>query len=122
MALIDVSDLLLDPDFVDPVMVIRRTVTISAYGENTIVESSTINTYASVQPADFKQIQRLPQSLQLADVRSFFIKLEVVQDSSGDYPDIFVWLGQRYQVQTSAPWLNFGAGWNEAVCVREKPS
>lgn len=122
MALIDVSDLLLDPDFIDPVSVIRRTVTVNSMGENVVSEPTTISTYASVQPASFKQISRLPEALRSADVRSFYIKLPIVQDGSSLYPDIIVFQGKRFQIQTAAPWLNYGAGWNEGVCVAEPPS
>ena len=122
MANIDVSDLLLDPDFVDTVSVIRRTTAINSYGENVVSEPTTIVTVASVQPASFKQIQRLPDALRIADVRSFYIKIPIILDSTTTYPDVIVYRGKRFQVQTSAHWLNFGAGWCEAVCVAEKPS
>lgn len=121
MAQIDVSDLLLDPDFVDPIQVIRRSTTVNQYGENILVETP-INTFGSVQPANFKEIQRLAESLRTHDVRSFYLKLEIVQDASTAYPDILVFNGKRYQVQTAAPWLNFGAGWNQGVCVAENPA
>lgn len=121
MANIDVSDLLLDPDFVSTVQVIRRSATVNSRGENVITEPTTITTIASVQPASHKQLQRLPEALRAADVRAFFIKLPVVQDGASAYPDIIVFEGRRYQIQTQAPWLNYGAGWNEAVAVWEKP-
>jgi hypothetical protein len=121
MAQIDVTELLLDPDFVDPIQVIRRATTVNQYGENVLVET-TINTYGSVQPANFKELQRLPESLQAHDVRSFYLNLEIVQDASTAYPDVLVFKGKRYQVQTAAPWLNFGAGWNQGVCVGEVPA
>ncbi len=121
MALIDVSDLLVDPDFIDSLTLIHRTFTISQYGENTLVET-TINTVGSVQPASAKQIQRLPEALRTADVRSFFIKAEIQSDGASQYPDIISFQGFRYQIQSVAPWLNYGAGWNEGICIREKPA
>lgn len=121
MADLDVSDLLLDPVFVDPIILIQRTTSLNAFGENIVTESS-INTVGSVQPASNKQIQRLPESLRTADIRSFFVKAEIKVDGSGVYPDIIVFQGARFEVQTAAPWLNFGRGWNEGVCVRQAPS
>lgn len=121
MAQIDVSDLLSDPDFIDPVQVIRRVATVNSRGENVIVET-TIDTFASVQPASSKVIQRLPEALRMADVRSFYLRLEIVQDSSTAYPDVMVFKGKRFQIQTAAPWGNWGSGWNEGVCVAESPS
>lgn len=121
MALIDVSDLLSDPDFIDPIIVIRRTSTTNSFGENVLFETE-IQTFANVQPASTKQIMRLPEDLRMADVRSFYLRLEIVQDGTTDYPDILVFQGKRFEIQTAAPWLNYGSGWNEGVCVGQKPS
>lgn len=121
MAQINVSELLLDPDFVDAIQLIHRTPTVNSMGENTLVEVST-DTFGSIQPASSKQIQRLPEALQVQDVRSFFVKAEIKSDGTAAYPDILVFGEKRFQVQTVAPWLNFGQGWNEGVCVAEAPS
>lgn len=121
MAQLDVSDLLLDPVFVDTLTLIHRTPTINSMGENTLVEASVV-TVGSVQPASTKQIMRLPEALRLADVRSFFIKAEIKCDGSTTYPDIISFQGKRFQVQSAAPWLNYGAGWNEGICVAEIPA
>lgn len=118
MAQLDVSELVLDPLFVDPLTLIHRTPTVNSMGENTLVESP-ISTVGSVQPASNKQLSRLPEALQVADVRSFFIKVEIITDGASKYPDIIVFGGKRFQVLTSAPWLNYGGGWNEGVCVAE---
>lgn len=121
MALIDVSDILLDPDFIDNLTLVRRTTSVNSMGENVIAESS-LATVGSVQPASTKQIQRLPEALRLADIRSFFIKAEIKADGSGQYPDIILFQGKRFQVQSVAPWLNYGAGWNEGICIGEVPA
>lgn len=121
MAQIDVSDLLLDPDFIDNISVIRRVSTVNDFGKIEIVETI-IQTVGSVQPASAKTLSRLPEELQVADVRSFFVKLPVCQDGTSQYPDIIVFQGGRFQVKTAAPWLNYGAGWNEGIAVRENLS
>lgn len=121
MAQLDVSDLLLDPTFVDSLTLIHRTSTVNMYGENVLVETP-IATVGSVQPASSRQIQRLPEALRTADIRSFFIRAEILSDGDSQYPDIIVFGGFRYQVMSVAPWLNYGAGWNEGICVREKPA
>lgn len=121
MADLDVSDLLLDPIFVDPLTLIHRTTAPNGFGENIITEVM-VNTVGSVQPANFKQIQRLPEALRNSDIRSFFIKAEIKVDGTGTYPDIILFKGYRYEIKTAAPWLNFGGGWNEGVCVRQDPA
>lgn len=121
MALIDVSDLLLDPDFVNQVSLVHRTSTVGTNGKNTLVEN-TVQTIGSVQPAPAKDIQRLPDTLRMSDVRKFWIKAEILADGSSQYPDIIVFQGKRFQVINTEPWLNYGAGWNAGLCVWEKPA
>ena len=53
MAQISVTELLEDPDFVDPIQVITRTTTVNGLGENILTET-VLNTFGSVQPANFQ--------------------------------------------------------------------
>lgn len=121
MALIDVTDLLTDPDFVDPVCIINRTPTINSFGENVLVEASN-QTVGSVQPASGKTISRLPEALRVANVSEFWVKGQIIADGTYTYPDILVFQGRRYQVQTVQDWGNWGAGYAEGTCVAEKPA
>lgn len=122
MAWIDVSDLLADPDFVDSLQIERRTTTVNNYGETTLAVASTITTVGSVQPASAKQVLKLPEALRTADVRAFYIRTEIVQDASSSYPDVIIYGTNRYQIQSAAPWGNYGSGWYEGLCVRQTPS
>ena len=121
MALIDVSALLLDPDFVNPLNLIHRTSTINTFGKTELVES-TVATFGSVQPASAKEVQRLPEALRVADIRRFWVKAEILMDGLSQYPDLIEFQGKRFQVINTEPWLNFGSGWNTGLCVWENPS
>ena len=121
MALIDVSDILLDPDFVNEMQVISRVASVGVNGKNQIVEAPPVATVGSIQPANQKDILRLPESMRLKDLRSFWVKAEIKTDG-GQYPDILVFNGKRFQVFAVEPWGNFGAGWNRGLCVAEEIS
>lgn len=121
MALIDVTELLSDPDFIDPVSIVSRTPIINNFGENTLNETS-IQTVGSVQPASGKALQRLPQDLQISDMSSFWVKAEIAVNEPGKYTDVLVFKSRRYQVVTVFQWSNWGAGYSEGLCVAEKPS
>lgn len=121
MAQVDVSDLLLDPDFIDAMTLVHRTFVIDDFGVNQLTEV-TQETFGSVQPISGRDLQRLPEALRMADVRTFFIKAQIQSDGASQYPDKIVFQGFTYQVQTTTDWLNFGQGWNSGTCVREKPS
>ena len=118
MANVDVSDLLSDPDFVDPIQVITRTPRTNSLGEASFSEC-VLNTYGSVQPADFKTVNKLPEALRVANVSSFFFKGEIVATAPGKYSSVLVFRGQRYQLQTVADYSNWGRGFTEGTCVAQ---
>lgn len=121
MGLIDVSDVLADPDFVDQINIIHRKPTVDVYGQNTLVETG-VPAFGSVQPASGKALQRLPEALRVANVMSFWVRGQIVSDGRCQYPDILVFNGSRFAVQTVMDWSNWGDGWCEGTCVREKPT
>jgi hypothetical protein len=120
MALIDVAELMTDPDFVDQMSIIHRAPTVNDLGENELVEKC-VYTVGSVQPTSGKTIQRLPEALRAANVKSFWIKGNIISSGDCKYPDILVFKNSRYQVQMVFDWTNWGQGWTEGVCVMEKP-
>jgi len=121
MAQLNIDELLSDPDLVDQVIQIKRTSSVDSLGQN-IVNEVCINTVGSVQPASGKVVNRLPEALRVANVKSFWIKGVITATADGKYTDIIVWAGQRYQIQTLMDWANFGEGYTEGTCVAEKPS
>lgn len=122
MALLDVSDTLLDLDFVDEMQIVRRKSTVDSMGQNNVAES-TFPAVGSIQPTSGKDLDRVPDTLRLSDVRTFFLKSAIrVSAEINAYPDILVFKGQRFQVISVEDWLNYGQGWNSGLCVAEKPS
>ena len=118
MAEIDVTELMSDPDFVDPIQVITRTPAINFLGENILTEK-VLNTVGSVQPASGRTISRIPEALRVANVSSFWFKGEIIASAPGKYSSILVFRGKRYQVQVVFDWSNFGEGYSEGTCVFE---
>lgn len=121
MGNIDVTEILVDPDFIDPLVLIHRKPIVDSYGENTLTEQP-VSTFGSVQPVSGKTLQRLPEALRVANVSSFWIKGKIVSDGSCQYPDVISFRGSRYAVQMVFDWTNWGEGWCEGTCVREKPT
>lgn len=121
MAQIDVTELLADPDFTDPVIIINRTPTVNDFGENILTEEIQ-PTIGSVQPASGRVLQRLPEALRVQNVSSFWVRGVIIADASATYPDILCFRGKRYEVQRVFDWTNWGAGWSEGVCIVERPA
>jgi hypothetical protein len=121
MGQIEVSDILLDPDFVDQLVLIHRKPCVNEFGQNSLQETA-YQTYGCVQPISGKTLQRLPDALRIANVKSFWIQGKIVSDGTCQYPDVIVSCGVRYAVQMVFDWTNWGAGWSEGTCVQERPT
>lgn len=121
MALIDVSELMTDPDFVDQISVIHRAPVVNSLGENSLVETFQ-DTIGSVQPASGATLKRLPEGLRTENVNSFWIKGQIISDGKNQYPDLLVFRGHTYEIQLVTDWSNFGAGYCEGTAIRRKIS
>ena len=119
MGILSVEEVLSDPDFVDEMVLIHRKTTVNSFGENVLSECG-LPTYGVIQPASGKTIQRLPDALRVANLKSFWVRGKIVADGNGQYTDILVHKGIRYQVQNIFDWANWGEGWSEGTCVQEK--
>ena len=119
MALIDVSELLTDPDFTNTVTLIRRASTVNTYGENVMTETQSTIT-AVVQGANTESLERVPEGARLSDLIDVYYKGQLTAESPSGYADIIVWGGRRYQVfEVVEDFMNFGAGFTKAVCKLE---
>ena len=122
MALIDVSDLLRDPDFTNVVTLIRRTVTVNEHGENVMTENACYIT-AVVQGDNTETLDKLPEGARLSDILTVFYRGTLTAERPGGYADIIVWQGKRYQVkEVVEDFMNYGAGFTKAYCVLEAVS
>lgn len=119
--LIDVSEILHDPDFVDKMSVITRKTKTNARGEN-VLEECPVESIGSVQPANGRTIAKLPEEFRVANVSSFWYQGAIIASAPGKYSSIIVYRGLRYQVQTVFDWTAYGAGWCEGTCVAEVPA
>ena len=122
MALIDVSDLLCDPDFTNVVTLVRRSSSINEHGEHVMTETP-CNILASVQGANAEDIVRLPEGARLSDIITVYYRGDLQPESKGGYSDLIVWQGRRYTVKiVDENFMNFGAGFTRVICVMEEVS
>ncbi len=113
MALIDITDIVIDPDFQDAITIVRRADSVNSYGENVIAET-TENVRAVIQPASPDDLQRLPDSVRRRDAVTVYYAGDLSADA---YPDVVVWGTKRYQVGGTEPFGNWGRGYTKAVCT-----
>lgn len=118
MSRVDVSDIVIDSDFVAPMKIINRSARTNSRGESVNGENCT-DTYGTVQPASGKAISRLPEALRVSNFMSFWVMGKIITTEPGKYTDILVFEGQRFQVVMTTDWTAWGSGWTEGLCVAE---
>jgi hypothetical protein len=119
VARIDVSSILIDPDFLDELTLIKRASSINQYGEHVMTETS-CKIRASVQSVGTEDIERLPEGARLHDTITVYYCGELFPERANGYADVLVWGGKRYQVSSLAEnFMNFGRGFTKAICRME---
>jgi len=122
MARLDVSSILMDPDFADQATLIRRTSSINSFGEHVLAETSTVIT-AVVQTGDPEMLARLPDGARLSDTIQVWYRGLLQAAQPGGYADVILWRGKRYQVHSVIEdFVNYGAGFTSAICLLEPVS
>ena len=131
MPLLDVSELLSDPLFVETITVIRREQTINARGRVVIVATSFPGVLASVQPKDTaiggNIISREPDGSFRGSNLNVYTKFRlrsVSKEESGDIqfqPDVIVWNGDHFLVALTNDYSHYGAGYMHAECEATDP-
>ena len=120
MALVDVSVVLADPEFTDPITITRVTQTVNSAG---LVQSTsaTFSAVAVVYPAEGRILDLL------SDAERGLNSLVVVTtfgliERSATQTDEITWAGKQWRVSKLNDWRNFGAGFVEAVCLQKSPT
>lgn len=116
MPLLDVTQILTDPDLADSFAVKRRTQVIDAHGRTTTTDQlipGVIGVVTAISPSDLdrrEDYQAMSRSISV--VTKFHLRGEV----TGYQPDIVVWKGDNYLVKHVNNYPHFGPGFMEAEC------
>jgi hypothetical protein len=113
---IDVSEIVGDPDFVQPITLRRPTATMSGGVERTTHDDSTIQ--AVVQPADVHEISLLPEGARLGNIIAVYSTTEI--RVSPQAQDIVIVDEMFYRAIKSEPWGS--SGYFVAFCEGYQPS
>lgn len=109
MALLDVSEVLSDPDLIEPtgLVRVRRTQTISGQGMATNAEASTAFS-GVVTAGKGDALRRTPDGSNALGNITVTTTTELRPERPGEDADIVVWQGRRYIVESIADYRNFG--------------
>lgn len=116
MPLLDVSDLLSDPDIAGQAFtVVRNAVTVGMDGQG-VASPQTTNAIGSVQPAKSSDVVRMPDGTWQTGTIVVRTTFRLSSGDANTKPDIIVLpSGVRYFVQNTDDWSDFGVGFVTAM-------
>lgn len=94
--MIDVSEVLSDPDLVEEIQILRRTCTLTAGVPSYAEVPDTI--YGSIQPAEGEILTILPEGTLLGDAIMIYTNADLRADGPGTVSDVVLDGGRRYAV------------------------
>ena len=108
--MINVAELLTDPDFSQTFQLIRFDGVFANEGEYTQTQSPPINIVGVIQPAKQTDVvQFMPEGERLGNLIVVYCSQEIkASDAKSQESDIVVWRGNQYRVVQAKPWLDHG--------------
>lgn len=113
MATLDVTDAILTADFLDSVIVVRRTETVNNFGES-VVSSQRFTAFAVVAATSPDDLVRSTDEELMHRTISVVTKFPIRGPAPGFQPDLVLWQGDQFVITKIAPYSNFGPGFIEA--------
>ena len=117
MALLDMSDALLDPMFLDTFKVLRRQETIDDTGRSAVVTRTFNPVYGTVTMNSPSDLDRSSDYQIATRTLTVVLKFQLQTEVTGFQPDIVVWRGDNYLVRHVDYYPQFGAGFYQAECT-----
>ena len=115
MALLDVSDVLLDPDFADSLIVERITQTVGDDG--IAINAPKIIRFAGVVTNDAgDKLSRISSGERTEGNIVVHSVLRLNEGGPGTTADVVTFRGRRYTVSKVSDWSHFGRGFVAATC------
>jgi hypothetical protein len=116
MPLLDVSDVLDDPDFrEDGILVERNAVAVDDGGMASLgVTNYTIS--GVVCSASGSSLMRVPEGERNTDFISLHTKFRLISGEDGNTADVITYMGKRWTVYSINDYTRYGTGFVQALC------
>lgn len=115
MALLDVSDVLLDPDFADSLVCERLAQNVGDDG--IAVNTAKVHRFAGVVTNDSgDKLSRISSGERVEGNIVVHSVFRLQDGSSGMTADVVTWRGRRFTVVSVNDWSHFGRGFTAAKC------
>jgi hypothetical protein len=115
MPLLDVAEILLDPDFVDSLVCARMTQIVSDDGIATDVPTTT-PFWGVVTNNTGDLLMRMAEGSHVKGSITVHSQFNLIAGADGIDADIVTWNGRQYTVTNVGDWSRFGIGFTAANC------
>lgn len=115
MPLLDVSEVILDIDFVDSLVCARMTQVVSGNGIATDT-ASTIPFHGVVTNNTGDLLMRLAEGSRITGSITVHSRFNLIAGADGVDADVVTWNGRQYTVTNVSDWSRFGRGFTAANC------
>ena len=116
MPYLDVSSILLDPDFADRFTVIRRIETVGQTGRSSTSNQTFPNIVGVITAADPTDLERREDFQSTPRLISIVTKFKLQGEVKGRQPDLVSWIGDNFLVKKIDIYTRFGTGFIQAIC------
>lgn len=116
MPLLDVSDVLFDPDFADTATITRTVVTVDPATGRTIEATTTTPISVVVTSDKGRNLQRNPEAAISEGSIIIHSTFTLTEGGNGVDADIIDWNGRKWTVVTVDDYSRYGAGFTCAMC------
>jgi hypothetical protein len=117
MANISVSELLFDPDFVDPCVIVRNEEIVGEDGIATYIETR-IDIVASIQSAGGDALDMLPDLIRTGGAYEITTTFPLVCATDTTKADTVIWRDTEYVVISVARFGNFGSQYEGIMSIK----
>jgi len=115
MPLLDVSEILLDPDFVDSLVCARNTQVVGDDG--LAVDTPTATPFYGVVTNNTGDLlMRLAEGSRITGSITVHSQFNLIAGADGIDADIVTWNGRQYTVTNVGDWSRFGIGFTASNC------
>lgn len=116
MPLLDLSELMSDPDLADVITVIRNVETVNEQGDSVLTKSYLHDISAVVIPNSGQQLMMLDDGSRISDAITVYSKTKLMAATNTRSADRVIWNCQIYMVKLSKDYGRFGEGFYVANC------
>lgn len=96
-------------------VVTRRVESARLLGRDQAPVTSSFTIRASAQPANGKDLERLPEGRNIKDLRVFFSKTELISAGGGSLGDLVAYDGGTFEIEHVEHWSAFGEQYWRAI-------